>query len=212
MRLRTIVILAAVVVPLAACDIGGATRLPAEGSLQQPSVPAAVPAAYVDSIFPMDEQIRRFRADLADRPATLAGGEASRAKLVESFVRAVESHDTASLRAMVLSRAEFAYLYYPTSRSARPPMQQSPALVWFQIQQNSEKGIVRALRRYGGQPLGYLAHDCEADPRREGENILWERCSVRRVLTSGDTVDGRWFGSIIARDGRFKFVSYVNDL
>jgi hypothetical protein len=29
--------------------------------------------------------------------------------------------------------------------STSTPMRQDPALVWFQIQQNSEKGIVRAL-------------------------------------------------------------------
>jgi hypothetical protein len=212
MSLRIVCIILVMTSPfavLAACDAGGAPPLKAEGLPRQPV--AAAPS-HSDSIFPMDEHIRRFRAGLRDQPATLVGGAASRAELVERFVRAVESHDTASLRTMVLSRAEFAYLYYPTSRSSRPPMQQSPALVWFQIQQNSEKGIVRALRRHGGRPLGYVTHECEPQPTREGENVLWEVCSLERVLPSGDRSSGRWFGSIIERNGHFKFISYANDL
>lgn len=46
----------------------------------------------------------------------------------------------------------------------------------------------------------------------EGENRLWSECRVRRVSPAGDTVHQRIFGSILEREGGFKFVSYRNDL
>jgi hypothetical protein len=93
------------------------------------------PAVPVDSVFPIEEEIRRFRADLPGAPAGLdAGASPSRDALVARFVQAVEALDTAAVRDMVVSRAEFAYLYYPFTRFAKLPQQLSPALVWFQIQ------------------------------------------------------------------------------
>ncbi|MGQ0814171.1 MAG: hypothetical protein ACT4O1_06860, partial [Gemmatimonadota bacterium] len=71
-------------------------------------------------------------------------------------------------------------IYYPSSIYVKPPYKQSPELVWFLMQQSSEKGIKRALDRYGG---------------------LAEVSSAIRL-----------FGPIMERDGRFKFLSYANDL
>jgi hypothetical protein len=126
---------------------------------------------------------------------------------VRRFVRAVEKQDTAELRALLLSRAEFAYLYFPTSRFSRPPLRTDPALLWFQMQVNGEKGIVRLLRRKGGTDAGFRGHECEDTPVVEGENRLWEKCTVR-VADGAD----RWFGSVIERGGRYKIVSYANGL
>lgn len=175
-----------------------------------PPAAVAASAGVVDSIVPIDEALRRFRADLGAPPAAL-DGERSRDALVRRFVRAVETRDTSALRAMALSRAEFAYLYYPESPLSRRPYEEPPALLWFRIQEGSNAGAVRLLRRLGGAPSGFVSHACERAPEREGPNALWERCRVRRVRAPGDTVEERLFGSIVARDGRYKFVSYAND-
>jgi hypothetical protein len=177
-----------------------------------PAAPAAspAPAGVVDSIIPIEESLRRFRADLGAAPRALAG-EPSRDALVRRFVRAVEASDTNAFRAMTLSRAEFAYLYYPESPLSRRPYEEPPALLWFRMSQGSNTGIVRALQRYGGRPMGYVSYACEATPKREGPNALWERCRVRHVRAPGDTVEERLFGSIIGRGGRYKIVSYAND-
>jgi hypothetical protein len=118
----------------------------------------------------------------------------------------VERHDTADLRAMVMSRAEFAYLYYPHTQYTRRPYELPPELLWFQIGQNSEKGIVRVLRRLGGQPLGVRSTKCEDEPEKVGPTRLWNRCLVRRA-----GAEERLFGSIMELDGRYKFVSYANE-
>jgi hypothetical protein len=164
----------------------------------------------VDSIIPIPEALRRFQAGL--RPVdTLAGGATSREELVERFVHALSRRDTAMVRMLVLDRAEFAYLYYPTSDYATPPRAQAPALAWFLIQQNSEKGITRSFRRLGGHPLETDGPTCESEPRQEGENRLWSECTVALRLAGEASAERlRLFGSMIERGGRFKFVSYAN--
>ena len=49
---------------------------------------------------------------------------------------------------------------------------------------------------------------CEAEPRVEGGNRIWEQC----VVTLGDGGDVRLFGSIIERQGRFRLMSLANRL
>lgn len=171
------------------------------------------PAVHIDSVFPIEEEIRRFRADLPEAPAALGtGASTSRDSLVARFVTAVEALDTAAVRDMVVSRAEFAYLYYPFTRFAKPPYELSPALVWFQIQQNSEKGIGRAFRTYGGRALGFAGYRCPEPPAIEEANRLWEGCALRLRGPDGSESETRLFGTILERDGRFKFLSYANDL
>jgi hypothetical protein len=192
------------------------TRAPGASAVATSPAAASTPAApaaqtgVVDSLIPIAEALRRFRADLGAAPRGL-GGEPSRDALVRRFVRAVETSDTNAFRAMTLSRREFAYLYYPESPLSRRPYEEPPALLWFRMSEGSNTGLVRVLRRHGGKPMGYVSYDCEATPKREGPNVLWERCRVRHVRAPGDTVEERLFGSIVVRDGRYKFVSYAND-
>jgi hypothetical protein len=169
------------------------------------------PPAVVDSVFAPAEQLRRFREGLAVA-GTLSGGATSREALVRRYVEALQSHDTSAIREMTLSRAEFAYLYYPGSRYTRPPMRQDPALVWFQIQQNSEKGIVRALRQYGGEEPGYHSHRCAPDPEVQNDARMWTDCVVVARFGEPDTTASRLFGTIMERRGVWKFVSYANRL
>ena len=192
---------------LAACEGVEPARAPRLDAVQGE---AAEPGgtAVVDSSFPPAEQLRRFRADI-DRPTTLVGGAESRDALVRDFMEAVERNDTVALRDLVLNRAEFAWLYYDDSPLSTPPTRMDPALAWFLIEQNSAKGLVRVIRRFGGQRVGYRGYDCPRPPVAMGANHVWERCTIRRV--EGDVEQSAaWFGGIIERDGVFKFVSYAN--
>jgi hypothetical protein len=165
---------------------------------------------HVDSAIPIDEALRRFRRDLPEAKA-LHGGFGSGEKLVRGFVRALEVRDTAALRRMVLNPGEFAWLYYPSSPLSRPPYELSPALMWFQLQGESEKGASRLFSDRAGGALGYLGHTC-ASPRVEGKNRIHPNCELRRVSAARDTIAERLFGLILERDGRYKFVSYANRL
>ena len=172
---------------------------------------AATPPTHIDSVVPRAVALSRFQK--ASAPAsTLSGGASSRDELVRRFARAVEAADTSALHRMVLSRGEFAFLYYPTSREGLPPYDLNPDLMWFMMVERSNRGAAALMRERAGSPLAYAGYRCLGDSTVEGRNRLWGPCVVRRVQAMGDTVEERLFGPIIERDGRFKFVSYSNKL
>jgi hypothetical protein len=169
--------------------------------------PADLP---VDSFVPPEEALRRFRAGVP--PVTrLQGGAPSRDSVVRLFARAVETRDTAIVNRLIVSRAEFAYLFYPTSPLREAPYELDPQMMWFQLRTQSEKGISRLFDRFGGRPIGYTGHRCPDAPLVQGENRVWEGCVVQRSDSSGRLTQ-RMFGSIVARDGVYKFLGYGNDL
>lgn len=172
--------------------------------------PAAETTQVVDSIVPIPEEIRRFRADVGPGPAALAGAP-TRDALVAEFVRAVEAADTAALRALPLTGPEFIDLYYPFTRFVAKPYELAPDLFWFQIQNEQSRGLFRLLDRYAGQPLGSVGYRCE-EPRVEGPNQVWDACVLRLLGAAGDTVSVRMFGTVLERDGAFRLVSLANDL
>lgn len=159
---------------------------------------------------PREVEVARFRAGL-EPPPDLSGGAPSRDALVRRYVQALEQSDTAALAALVITRAEFAYLYYPTNPQGRPPYDLSPGLMWFMTQESSNKGLRRALDERGGRKLGYIGYSCDANPSREGENVVWGPCIVRRHTATG-TIEERLFGLILQRHDRFKFVTLANKL
>ncbi|MFL5496480.1 MAG: hypothetical protein ACJ8DC_18995 [Gemmatimonadales bacterium] len=165
----------------------------------------------IDSAVPREVALRRFQ-QASRRVATLAGGERTREALVRAYVRALERRDTTALARLLLTRDEFAFLYYPTNPRGLPPYDLAPELMWFMLSQGSERGLGRALQERGGRPLGYLSHQCDGMPSREGENLVWGPCQVRRRLPDGGRGSERLFGLILERGGRYKFVSYANKL
>jgi hypothetical protein len=166
--------------------------------------------AVVDSAIPVGIALERFRRGMP-RPAALTGGSKSREELVRRFVAALEASDTAALRHMVLHRDEFAWFYYLPSHLSRPPYELPPELMWFQMQGESEKGASLLLSDRAGSTLGYVGHSC-ASERKEGENLIFGHCVLRRVTPAGDTLSERLFGLVLEREGAFKFVSYANKL
>jgi hypothetical protein len=164
----------------------------------------------VDSFVPPEEALRRFRAPLGPAPTRLAGGEAGRERLARAFVRAVAARDTAALNRLLLSRAEFAWLYYPSSALRAAPYELDPQMAWYQLRTQSEKGIARVLDRMGGDAFVYRGLDCPPAPRRERANLVWDGCVLRYAL-DGQAQRRRLFGGIVARAGAYKFVGYGND-
>ena len=215
MRATALPILAlAAATMLGACERAGTTDEAHEVTRAAVArAPAAAPrGGAVDSALAADELLRRFREGIDVVPTRLEGGETSRDALVRRFAAAVQRRDTAELRAMHLSRAEFAYLYFPSNPVARAPYELDPALIWFRLAGETEKGVSRLLDRHGGSDFRLVAHDCAAEAEIHGANRLWGPCLTRFTTASGDTVALQLFGPIVERDGRFKFVSYFNKL
>ena len=194
---------------LALSEGGTASADPADSA--EATVARGGRAVHVDSILPIEEELRRFRAALGDTVRALASGATSRDSLVHDFLRAVETADTSAMRGMLLTASEFAWLYYPTSINVEPPYELGPGLAWFQLQNGSSKGISRLWQRYAGRSLNVVGYRCPAPPLEQGENRIWTECALTRAV-GGDTTSIRLFGAILSRDGRYKFLSWANDL
>jgi hypothetical protein len=170
----------------------------------------AVPT-HVDSFVPREVALERFRKG-SSPVQTLSGGAPSRDALVRGFLHALETRDTAALRGLVISRDEFAWLYYPTSPQGLPPYSLNPDLMWFMLVQQGNRGSSRAFRDLGGRRLDLAGYRC-AEKLHEGANTLWGNCLVRWWQGArADTMSARLFGPILERGGRYKFLSYANKL
>jgi len=208
----TVCILAFMPAACGPADAGGEpTQWAATSAIEAVSPANERPAQHVDSIFPIEEEIRRFRGSTED-PGAMRNAASSLDDLVARFEAAIEAADSATLRSIVIDRTEFAWLYYPHTTYTRKPYELAPGLVWFQLQQNSEKGIGRALSRYGGTHGVLGPHRCESEPQIEGPNTVWRECAIVVSAADGSAGWKRVFGPILQRDGLFKFISYANDL
>jgi hypothetical protein len=190
--------------------LGGCRAQPKAVAQHEVSKPAHTPV-HVDSALPREVALARFQ-QASQQATALEGGAPSRDALVRAFVRAVETKDTASLRRMVISRGEFAYLFYPTSAQGLPPYNLSPDLYWFMTVQQSNRGVYHLVHELGGTHLNYAGYHCQGDSTVEGENTLWGPCLIYTLQHGGDTLSQRLFGPIVARGGQYKFLSYSNKL
>jgi hypothetical protein len=180
---------------------------------RQDSINRTLPGYVVDSIFPVDEELRRFRKSLGgDSALVFSGGSPSREALVRRFVTAVAANDTNEFRTMVVHGREFADLYYPVSLYSRAPYHQPPQLAWTLIQNPSTDGLKKLLRTMGGKPITYVAHKCDPKVFHEGRITRYAGCIVQIDDAKGDTSTRLMFGSIVELGGVYKFLSYTNRL
>ncbi|MCC6243095.1 MAG: hypothetical protein IT353_09655 [Gemmatimonadaceae bacterium] len=167
----------------------------------------------VDSILPMEEQLRRFREPLTPPPGdTLQFASTSMRALVERFATAVQRRDSVAFERMVVSASEFAWLYFPSSKMSRPPYEAPPGLLWGQLLASSNNGIRSTLAKFGGRTWKVDATTCDSTVVVEGANRLHESCTLSLRETDGRTVSVRLFGTILERDRRFKFLGLANSL
>jgi len=179
---------------------------------RQDSINRTLPGYVVDSILPVGEELIRFRAAIGgERVEFLHGGRMSRDSLVKYFATSLQRSDTAALKGMLLTASEFAWFVYPESPYTKPPYTQSPALVWNQIENPSASGFTRLVRRLAGKGLRYTGYTCSGGVDRQGRNMIWTNCSVNIGDDREPVRPRRLFGSIIERDGHFKFVSFANE-
>ena len=186
------------------------TQADSAARVRQDSVNRAQPGYIVDSILPIEEQLRRFRAGVPDTVRELAGGASSQDALVRTFLRGLSASDTAALVRLTISRAEFGWLIYPNSPLSAPPYRLAPDLAWMQHAAASGTGLTRLLERLGGSGVQLLSWECEEGPLMEGANRVWRGCAVRFERPGAEQQTLRLFSSIIERQGRFKILSYAN--
>jgi hypothetical protein len=172
---------------------------------------STAPTGVVDSVVPREEALAKFRVGLTPTDS-LVGGAESREALVRTFLKALEQRDTATVRRLVLSKQEFAFLFYPTNPQSLPPYDLSPSLYWFTLEGRSRQGLAKAWELRGGTTLRYLRTTCPDSASVEGENTIYGPCGVVHREDRKGVITERLFGPIIERRGRWKFVSYANRL
>lgn len=167
-------------------------------------------AMKIDSILPPEDALRRFQSGLP-RVTALTTAASSRDDLVARFVTAVEQDDSPALERLVVSKAEYAFLYFPGSAYMRKPYELPPDIAWLLADQNSRKGFTRLRRRLGGKRLELRGYDCTA-PVVESGSRFWRSCHLTYIEQNTQReVTRRLFGPIIERGGAYKFLTYAND-
>lgn len=166
-------------------------------------------ALAVDSAMSTAEALQRFRSGMA--PVTgLEGGFGSVEALIGRYLEALAAGDLRAAAKLIITPAEFAYLYYPNSREAAPPYELDPGLVWLRLTSESEKGLRQAANFLMGRRPHLVEYGCERQERFH-EVTTFSRCTV--TLTDGtDTLKVRLFGSILEHRGQFKFLTLANSL
>lgn len=180
--------------------------IPSQDSLRK------TPGYVVDSIFPPEEALRRFRAELGgDAPTRLTGGAPSLDVLLRRYWGLLARRDTFAMTPLVMNAKEFAWLYYPESGEAAAGL--APNISWLLLSANSGRGLARALAAADTAvtPAPLVGTACVPVTGAMGANRLYGPCGViRRLGVRPDTV---WVVQrIIARDGIFKLMSFSNDL
>ena len=172
---------------------------------------SAATGNVIDSIFPMEEEMARFRSGLMEA-TELTGGAGSVEALGETFLRALEAGDRSAIEALAITKEEFAWLYFPYSLYATAPYELPPGLLWMQIENASSKGIAAALRRYEGEDLSGSRIRCAEEGETTPVGRILDHCTVTAILPNGEPVEERLFGTILEVAGRYKFVSFAGEL
>ncbi len=199
----TLFIVAVAVLVAAGCDRA------AEAGGRPLQATASAPLK-IDSILPPGEALRRFQSEL---PVVTQLDPAARGRdeLVSEFIKALERTDSSALKKLALSKAEYAFLYFPSSVYSRKPYELPPDITWLLNDENSRKGSTRILQRVSGRDLRFGGYTCGTSVR-EQENVFWRDCQVRYVdPASSRRVRRKLFGTIMQRGDRYKFLSYAND-
>ena len=178
--------------------------IPSQDSLRK------TPGYVIDRVFTPEENLRRFRADLA-APANgrLSGGAPSSDALIRRYWTLLVAGDTLAMTPLIVSRAEYAYLYFPESIEGTSGM--PPAVGWELIVRQSGRGLTRALFQAQRGPATLVRTVCTDTPRTMGKNTLYGPCGV--VIRRDGVEETVWIAkSLVERDGVHKLLGLQNDL
>lgn len=164
----------------------------------------------IDSVFSAEENLRRFQATVGGTPpARLAGGARSTDALLRQYWALLSTGDTVAMTPLLVSRAEYAYLYAPFSPEVAAGL--PPHVGWELILSQTGRGLTRALQVARAEPAPVLGTLCSDVPRPVGGGQLYGPCGV--ILRRSASVDTVWaVKSLYTRDGVHKLLGLQNEL
>jgi len=142
--------------------------------------------------------------------APLAHTFASPEALAAAVAEGLERRDTDGLLSLALSEEEFRAHVWPHLPASRAERGVPFGLVWGQLYAKSRAYLQQTLVEFGGRRPEIV------EVRFRGDVSNYGRIQVRRdaevvVRDEGRRRTVRLFGSVVARDGRYKLFSYVAD-
>lgn len=168
------------------------------------------PGYVIDSVFTPEENLRRFQATVIGEPPTrLSGGARSTDDLLRQYWALLSTADTLSMSPLVISRAEYAFLYFPESTEGANGM--PPHIGWELIGRQSGRGLFRALGIAQREPAPVVRTECSDTPRKVGKNTIYGPCGV--VIRRNGIEETIWLvKTLIERDGIHKLMGLQNEL
>lgn len=182
---------------------GDGLLVPSTDSLQK------TPGYVVDSIFPPEVMLERFQKEAGPQVTALADGAPSVDALLRRYWARLVTGDSLGMRPLVVTKAEFGWLYLPESVERANGMPPGP--FWLLLSNNSGRGLARALALAAGGDSSLVGTTCRPDTLPAGAGRVLGPCAmIRRTGSRPDTV---WLVKhVFARDGIFKLMSFANDL
>lgn len=144
----------------------------------------------------------------------VTGGASSLDELVERFLAALRAGDADALEALRLTRDEYVHLVMPGHvPPGQPPQALSPeaAEYFYDVMDTKSRHFRTALlTRFGGRPLELHEITFEKGVAQYAGHRSHKRTALWLREADGSLVELRT-GSVVERDGRFKFASYIRD-
>lgn len=168
------------------------------------------PGYVVDSVFTPEENLRRFQATVTGPvPTALSGGAPSTDALLRQYWGLLSTGDTLAMTPLIVSRAEYAYVYFPESDEGASGL--PPHIGWELILAQTGRGLTRALRIAQLGPSTVVRTTCSDEPRRVGQGKLYGPCGV--VIRRDGREETVWLvKSLYERNGVHKFLGLQNEL
>jgi hypothetical protein len=178
--------------------------IPSQDSLRK------TPGYVVDSVFSPEENLRRFQSTVSGpAPDRLSGGASTTDALLRRYWALLVNKDTLAMTPLIVSRAEYAYLYFPESTEGANGM--PPHIGWELILSQTGRGLTRALLAAERGSVTVLRTECSALPVRMGRNTIYGPCGI--VIQRDGTEATIWLAkTLIERDGVHKLLGLQNEL
>ena len=150
----------------------------------------------------------------APTPERLTGGAASIDELIALFLDALSRRDRDALERLRVTEAEWRSIIVPGSvEPGKPPQvlsEEGLQYFWGEMNQKSAAHREALLQRFGGQSLTPARHSFEKGVHTFAGYEAHQRLIVVLRDDHGGETELRT-GSIVARDGRFKFATFIRD-
>ena len=150
----------------------------------------------------------------APAPLAFQGGASSVDDLLDDFLRALSREDPTGLAALRVTEREYRELVVPGNVPPGDDPQilsgEASEYFWQVMNQKSAHYQELLLARFGGEDFTIKDVSFEKGHKVYAGHQAWRRLSL---LVTDDEGQDRLIrtGSIIERDGRFKFVSFIRD-